>query len=120
MIVDGKHVPNISCSKCGFRHPQNLTCEQARMHAYRQRGSLFASEYEQLGPRHQVFELGHSVKRGLVAVQCACGGYAAATAVTAEEEAKFGCGRPNCCAVAFVCVLCSARHVGKCEAPEMD
>lgn len=30
MIIAGKHVPNISCKRCHFRHPELLSCAQAR------------------------------------------------------------------------------------------
>lgn len=33
MMVKGKHVPNISCHYCKYRHPAELSCAEARMHA---------------------------------------------------------------------------------------
>jgi hypothetical protein len=53
-------------------------------------------------------------------IPCTCGGYAAQVAVTPEEEKAHGCGRPGCCARAFVCKLCKTRLVGSAEAPEME
>lgn len=29
MIVDGRYLPNVSCKACGYRHPPQLSCEQA-------------------------------------------------------------------------------------------
>jgi hypothetical protein len=29
MIVDGKHLPNITCAVCRFRHPATLSCAEA-------------------------------------------------------------------------------------------
>lgn len=30
MTIDGKHYMNVTCKCCGFRHPSQFTCEQAR------------------------------------------------------------------------------------------
>jgi hypothetical protein len=30
MPVNSKHLPNVTCGRCRFRHPASLTCEQAR------------------------------------------------------------------------------------------
>lgn len=36
-MIDGKYVPNIHCRRCTYRHPANLTCEEAKMHAEKER-----------------------------------------------------------------------------------
>jgi len=33
MIVNGKHYANISCARCGHRHPLQFSCQQAREYA---------------------------------------------------------------------------------------
>ena len=63
-------------------------------------------------------EIGYTVKIGAEAIQCSCGGYAKETKVTEEEDNKYGCGRSNCCSVAFCCMLCGNRLVGSSQAPE--
>lgn len=66
----------------------------------------------------------YGMPRDNTALECKCGGYAAREPTTQEERFEFGCGRdqPNneCCARAFVCVLCKARYVGDATAPEMS
>lgn len=59
-------------------------------------------------------------ERRTQATKCDCGGYAERVKCTVEELEKYNCGRPReCCARAFVCVLCGTRIVGQAEAPEM-
>ena len=33
MIINGEHKPNVSCPQCRFRHPADLSCEEAHRHA---------------------------------------------------------------------------------------
>lgn len=33
MIINGKSIANISCRMCRFRHPPDLTCAEAALHA---------------------------------------------------------------------------------------
>ena len=66
----------------------------------------------------ETVEIGHSVPGGAEGIPCLCGGYAKQTEVTEEEDKKYGCGRRNCCSVAFCCMLCGNRLVGSSEAPE--
>jgi hypothetical protein len=49
------------------------------------------------------------------AVKCECGGYAGLVDATAEEMRLAGC---DCCARAFVCIVCGQRYAGSAEAPE--
>ena len=65
----------------------------------------------------ETVEIGRPVPRGTSVVPCTCGGYAKETNVTDEEDKKYGCGRRNCCSVAFCCILCGNRLVGSSEAP---
>lgn len=62
--------------------------------------------------------------RGQDAVRCKCGGYAEHVESTIDECREFGCGRDRpgdeCCAAAFVCVICGARYAGAYPAPEME
>lgn len=30
MMIDGKHIPNHTCSRCKYRHPPTITCEEAK------------------------------------------------------------------------------------------
>jgi hypothetical protein len=66
----------------------------------------------------------YSLPRDKDALRCKCGGYAEAVDSTIEECKEFGCGRDRpgdeCCARAFVCVLCGTRYAGSSEAPEMS
>ena len=39
MLYGGHHYENITCKKCGFRHPASWTCEQAAHRAATARGS---------------------------------------------------------------------------------
>jgi hypothetical protein len=46
MMVDGVHMDNITCPNCKFRHPQSLTCEQAR--------SIAANQYRPPMAQHLI------------------------------------------------------------------
>jgi hypothetical protein len=70
-------------------------------------------------------ELSERVLRDAEGVKCDCGGFAERDPrMTREEIGDRGCGRDGpdyqCCARAFVCVLCGTRWLGTAEAPEMD
>ena len=39
MMVNGKWMDNITCPRCRFRHPSELTCEEARLAAQEGKGS---------------------------------------------------------------------------------
>lgn len=58
--------------------------------------------------------------RGAIGAPCACGGYADSVLTTADEDDKYGCGRPYCCCGAFKCRVCGRRLVARFPAPEMD
>ena len=54
------------------------------------------------------------------AINCPCGGYAERVKCTPAEIEEWGCGRRyECCARAFVCVICKTRYVGCAPAPDM-
>ena len=61
------------------------------------------------------------VNRNAAAIMCDCGGYAERVNCTEAELEQYNCHRKyECCARAFICVLCNQRWVGRAEAPEMD
>lgn len=66
-----------------------------------------------------MIEIQERLNREMQGVKCSCGGYAERVEPTKEEFDKVGCWN-NCCARAFVCVLCKERLVGKAEAPEYN
>ncbi len=57
-------------------------------------------------------------------IKCGCGGFADRVKSTAEERERYGCGRDSekrdCCARAYVCAVCGARHAFRGDAPELD
>lgn len=58
-----------------------------------------------------------------VAAACRCNGYADKTAdgPTAEEIARYDCGRGwACCTAAFRCRLCGLRFIGTLQAPDLE
>jgi hypothetical protein len=66
------------------------------------------------------FSVERSLERDDYSIPCKCGGYADRVSCTADEIAKYGCGRPwECCSRAFVCRKCKTRYVGTAPAPEM-
>lgn len=63
-----------------------------------------------------------TIGRGVDAVECSCGGYAAEVDCTEDEiKGPLNCGSSwACCVGAFVCVLCGKRTLRSREAPEME
>ncbi len=65
-----------------------------------------------------------TISRTADGVACSCGGYARRAECTEWEIEQHGCGRDRigneCCARAFVCVLCGRRHACSAEAPDME
>lgn len=65
-----------------------------------------------------------NIPRALEGVPCECGGFAGIVHCTDDEVNEYGCVRDKpgreCCARAFICMVCGTRHVGQAEAPDYD
>jgi hypothetical protein len=51
---------------------------------------------------------------------CQCGGSFEDSPPTAEEEEKYGCGRPGCCVGAAICDKCGHRITISRPSPEVE